>query len=322
MDETGMIREFNFMDIVEDDGPGRTAADLYLDPEVDENADDGWDGEKPEWLDDENFDLGEEEANEEEEENSFGSTLEEIASNFDTIDDDTEFTIHGETITKADIASVVRDRADLKEAREGIEAYVGNLGEVEMRISTYLQASMTETETRLRQVELMLERPETMTPTEVQKALVAQRDLRARQGQLEQNAAQVRGAEEERRQQLDLMKINQTNATLRASLPDYKGIQTLKEVATWAQKEGIPEADLRASMSPAMIRALMDAKLYREKVGGKKQIREAAAKRVAPKSVSAKPKSRGAIKESNNSRAYEKAMKAGDTSSAFNFLTD
>lgn len=319
--EDNMIREFNFMDIVDDDTPTQESkAERYLqgdeyDPAAEEDDDD-WGGVEHEWAEgDEDDDV--------EEEGGFGSTLEEVASNFDTISDDVEFVIHGEKVTKADIASVVRDRADLKEAREGIEAYVGNLGEVEMRISSYLQASMTETETRLRQVEAMLERPESLTPSEVQKALVAQRDLRARQGQLEANASQVRAAEEERRGALDMMKINQTNAVLRTSVPGYKGMETLREVAIWAQAEGIDESALRGGMSPALIKALMDAKLYREKVGGKKQIREAAAKRTAPKSVSAKPKSRpSVIKESNKTRAYERAMASGDTSSAFNFLVD
>lgn len=270
---------------------------------------------------DEEFDGEYEDEEQDDAPRDLHSVISEVANEFDSIDDEFEFTIGGEKIAKRDIAEVVRTRAEMKEAYEGLSGYVNNLSETEMRINTYLQASMTETETRLRQVEQMLQRPEAMTPSEVQKALVAKRDLTARQSQLEANAAQIRGAEEERRQQLDIMKIRQTDATLKTSVPGYKGIQTMKEISTWAQKEGISEADIRASMSPAMMKMMMDAKLYREKVGGKKTIREAAAKRTntAPKSAPAKQRSRVA-NATSNAKAYERAMKSGDAATAFLFV--
>lgn len=321
MDDMNQIHEFSFADIVEDDAPASKSSAMG-------NVEQEWD-ETPEWLRDESEEDGEfeeefeGEVESEEDEDTFGSTLEEVASNFDTIDDSVEFTIGGEKVTKADIAEVVRDRADLREAREGLNSYISNLSEVELRISTYIQASMTETETRLRQVELMLENPDRMTPSDIQKALVAKKDLTARQVQLEQNASKVRAEEEQRRQQLDLVKINQTNAELRASLPGYKGIQTLQEVATWAQKEGIGEDALRSGMSPALIKALLDAKTYREKTSGKKAIRANVEKRMAPKSTSSKAKPRSsAISASSRQKAYERAQAAGDISAMFNLLED
>lgn len=283
--------------------------------------------EEADWLneeydEEESGDEFEDEEEFEEEEDNADSI--DLSSQFDEIDDEAEFNIGGETITKAEIADVVRTRAELKEAHEGISSYVNNLSEVEMRISTYLNASMTETETRLRQIDNMLQAPERLTPTEVQKALVAKRDLQARQTQLEANAAQVRAAEEERRQQLDLLKIRQTDSELKARVPGYRGIETLKEIAVWAQKEGIDESALRQSMSPALIKALMDAKTYREKVGGKKAIRENAQKRTsAPRSVSSKPKQRKVSTSSTSkSKAYDRAMNSGNTSAAFAFLED
>lgn len=314
-----MISQFDFNDIVDENTSVSQTADAYL-------SEDKHDGGNDEFDFEEEFGFDDEEGFEddvEEDDNVGSSSLQEIAESFDSIDDDIEFTIHGEKVTKADIAEVVRTRADMKEAHEGLTAYVSNLSEVEMRVNTYLSASMTETETRLRQVEGMLDRPENMTPTELQRALIAKKDLMARQTQLEQNAQKIRSAEEERRQAIDLMKIRQTDATLKMSVPGYKGVQTLQEIASWAQKEGIDEAALRNGMSPALIKALMDAKSYREKVGGKKQIREAAQKRVAPRSTSSRQKSKSpTVSRGNTQKAYEKAMASGDSATAFAFLTD
>lgn len=313
MNDLDMIAQFDFSQI--DDG----------EPQVKEPSQSPVVEDKPEWLFDEQDDdyEGEDEVYDEDVEDEEVEEAEEghFSTDFDSIDDDVEFKIGGESITKAEIADVVKTRADLKEAHEGISSYVHNLSEVEMRISTYLNASMSETETRLRQVESMLEAPEKLTPSEVQKALIAKRDLMVRQNQLEDNARQIRAAEEERRQQLDLMKIRNTDAELKAKVPGYRGIETLKEVALWAQKEGIDEASLRQSMSPALIKALMDAKVYREKIGGKRVIREAASRKAAPKSVSSKPKPR-TVGSVNKMKAFERASKAGDSAAMFSLLED
>lgn len=320
-----MVQEFSFMDIVDEDTNTTEVnpTTKYLDN--DDAGYDDYEGEDDgmDFLRDEE-DVVEDEV--EEESSEFGSTLEEVASNFDTIPEDVEFVIHGEKVSKRDIADIVHRTKELNEAYTGFSDYVSNLSEVEMRVQTYLSASMTETETRLRQIEQMLEHPEQLTGGELQKAYIAQRDLRKRQSQLEENASNVRRAEEERRQQIDIVKIRQTNAALNGVVPGYKGMNTLKELAGWAQEQGVNEQALRSAMSPEFVKLLMDAKMYREKVGGKRQVREAAQKRVAApaqRSISSKPKAKkSAIGDAQRQRGYDAAMKAGDSTAAFAFLVD
>lgn len=308
--------DFDFNMIDADDSSGvDEQAQRYLEPELPEE------GDEEEWGY-----SNEEESTEEVDEESGLASIDDLAQNFDTLPEDVAFTINGEAVSKKEIAEIVKTRSDLKEASEGLSDYVSNLSEVEMRVQSYLAASMSETETRLRQIEQMLNQPERMTPTELQKAYIAQRDLRARQTVLEQNAANVRDEEIQRRQAVNMMKINQTNAQLKASVPGWKGKDSLREVASWAQQQGLKEDSLVEAMSPEFIKILMDAKMYREKVSGKKAIVEKArAKPAAQKSVSSKPKSsnlRGAVGERQRAAAYDKAMKAGDSSAAFNFLMD
>lgn len=321
-----MIGGFDFNNIVDYDNTGEVVepAEKYIpQDEAEDNFDDN-----PFPFDNEEEMVEEDSFEDEEEVSEFGSTLEEVASNFDVIPEDVEFVIHGEKVSKKDIADIVHKSKELTEAYSGFTDYVSSLSEVELRVQTYLSASMTETETRLRQIEQMLEHPEQLTGGELQKAYIAQRDLRKRQTQLEENASNVRKAEEERRSQIDIIKIRQTNAALNGTVPGYKGINTLKELAGWAQQQGMDEQSLRASMSPEFIKVLMDAKLYREKIGGKRQAAERRPQKSAPapsaqRSLSSKPKAkRSALNDHQKHRAYDAAMKAGDATAAFAFIKD
>lgn len=319
-------QEFSFMDIQDDEDVAALRGsdsdnsydfdeeDKVYDPAAEED-DDGYDPEDP---------LGETKRGQDHEV-VVNEVLNELANEFDEIDDNFQFTIQGEKVSKADLVEVVRTKNELKEAYQGISDYVANLSEVEMRVQTYLQASMTETETRLRQIEKMLDQPEKMTPTELQKAYIAQRDLRQRQAALEQNAQKVRAEEEQRRQSINMMKINQTDVQLRASVPGYQGMKTLREVAQWAQQNGLSEQSMLEAMSPEFVKILMDAKVYREKVSGKRGIAEKATAR-APKSMSVKAKTTASVKSAMGHRkktaSFEKAMRDGDMSAAFNMLED
>lgn len=272
-------------------------------------------------INDEEFIDDEQEAEEKEE-----VSLMSFAENFSEIPDDLEFTIDGAKVTKADLTNTFKAKAEVEEAREGLNTYIKNLTATEAKVQDYIKLSVSETENRLKAVNNLLANPESMSPSDVQKALVAKRDLENRYRALETNIAGLRQAEAERKEQVSIAKIRQADVSLRGT-PGYAGMSTIREVATFAEANGISSEILMEGMSPGLIKLLMDAKTYRDKVGSSKdRIKSAAVKTkgTANRSVSSKPKATTGAKPRMKSEVAFQRFAKGEMAAAdvFQFIKD
>lgn len=297
-------------------------------PEYDFNADDDVSVVEDEFVyDDEDSNDDDMDDDGGDDEPSF-TNVAEFAEKFEDIPDDVEFVIDGNKVTKADLAQSVRNKVELDEARNGLSTYIQNLSATEAKIQDYIKLSVSETENRLTAINQMLARPESLSPSDLQKAFVAKRDLEARYAALEQNVSGLRQAEAERKEQVAIAKIRQADVALRGT-PGYSGMNTIRDIAAFGESNGLSSELLMEGMSPSLIRLLMDAKMYREKVGGGKDRIKAAVsgKKQAPnaRSVSSRSSKKPAKGSSNYNRAKNEAMKkyaSGDASAIFDYLED
>lgn len=269
----------------------------------------------------------EEEGDVEDESKSLASSVSELAENFSDLPDDLEFKVGDVAVTKKELAEVVAQREFISKSNKEFEDFTKNITEQNMQIESHLNMAMTEARIKYEHYTKLLQDADNLHASDVQKALRLQKEAAKRYNELEQHSKEYRRVEEQRQQEVDVMRIRRTDNELRGKLTGYRGInETLAPLMTWAQEQGIPQEGLMKAMSPALIQTLMDAKEYRDRVGGKKAAISAAASRgkPAPKSISSKSSNKTPVrqKSSNNKASFEAAMRNNDMATAFKFLED
>lgn len=303
-----MILDMDAFDFasIEDDAPSYEG---YKEPSVNYDDIDSDDADDDvEEFDYEDEDVEDTDADDAEDLDESGiNSMKDFADNFETLPDDLEFKLGDESFSKADVVDTLRTRKELMETQEAMGSYISSLNEINSRINGYLKQSASETELKLIEVNQRLANPENMAASDVQRAVVLKRELEQRQKVLENNIIQAQKDEQEKREIVNVHKINSTDLALRGS-EGYKGIQTIGEIARWAQGEGIDPNALMDGMSPALVRALMDAKAYRErKVASKERLANTV--KSAPKSVKSDTKA-SAPKKTSKAGARQRAEKA------------
>lgn len=317
--------DFSMLDDGIDNTPETTPApkaSFIGDEEPDEDELD-WDAEEVEDEDEEDFEDDEDDEDFDNEEGI--NSLIDFSSKFDDIPDDLEFNIGGQTVTKQFIAETVKTRNDIKEAETEMRSYINNLRDKEDAINTAIQMSVTEVEGRLEYVNSLLKDPESMTPTDLQKVLVSKAALEKRYTELDGNIKKIRAAEAERREQTNVIKIKQTDMAMRGE-PGWKGIESIREIANFAQERGVDSALLLEGMSPSLMKMMLNAKKFEEmQTTNKKRLRDSV--KAPVKSIPSKPKSRASATTKGRANKTERRellrrMKAGESTSDFFHLLD
>lgn len=281
------------------------------------------------WSDDadeDSYDLDNEEEVEEEDgegdEPSF-TDLNSFAKSFDDIPDDIEFTVGGQAFTKADIAETISRKTEMDNSYRELETYVSNLNASEQVIQEKLNLSMSETETKLRYYNNILARPENLSPQDLRQAYINKQELEKRHASLEQNVAEVRAANAARKDAVNIQRVKSTNIAMRG-VEGWKGVETIRDLAGFAQTQGMSPDLVMEGMSPGLMKMLMNAKKYEETLGANKKRVQNAVKKGgnSPRSVSSKPTTKKAS-TSDRARAaklYEQGKLSH--SQMFDFLVD
>lgn len=274
----------------------------------------GFEGEEDTFEGDEDSEEVEDDASDLEEE-------EHSAPDFDEFDDAYEFNVDGVVVTKADMLDTVRSRNAIKEAQTSLFGYMKTINEANNRMDAVLRASISESEMKLQEINSMLDRPSDIQPSRLQALLQAKKDTQARLSTLEDNAMKLKREQEEAQDALNLSRITQTDMALRGT-PEYHGIDTIRELAQWAQKLGVDGNAMMAGMSPALVKVLMDAKKYNDVKEQKTSKVRTLAKPVPKSSSAKKPASKAPASGSKAKQEALKRVNKGDFSNAFDFLED
>lgn len=247
---------------------------------------------------------GGEEVEAEDEDDMSADTMQSFAENFADLPDELEFNFGDEKITKGEFVQAAKQRREINMVHEEMSGYIKSLSDNETRIQGYLAASMSETEARLMAVNEKLANPDELAPSDLKKYYTAKRDLEARHRELENNMAKVREEEIARKEQINVIKIRQTDIALRGT-PGYAGMDTIRELALFAEQSGLSSEMMLEGMSPELIKLLMDAKKFRSGKAARDAKLSAASKGKAPQSVASKPKP---SKHSGKALSAKKAM--------------
>ncbi|MGL4358719.1 MAG: hypothetical protein ACRCSY_08525 [Cetobacterium sp.] len=308
---------FDFSLLMEDETPSN---DPVQEEETNEFYDDSYE------ENEEYEESGDEESGDTEEDKfEKDISLQTFSENFDDIPDDLEFKIGGEVITKQFIAETVKTRNDIAQAEEELRTYINNTKQREEDISFNLSIATTEVEGRLKHVNNLLSDPESLTPQDLQKAYIAKSQLEKRYSELSSAVIKIREAEAATREQNNVMKIKQTDMSMRGE-KDWRGIDSIRELAGYAQEIGLSQDLVLEGMSPALMKVLMNARRWESQQNTNKARIKESIKSQAPRSISTKKKPREVsqtkMSESTRRREYEKAMKAGDSAKMFSLLVD
>lgn len=254
------------------------------------------------------FDLDEAEAEfeDEEDEGPSFSNLSSFAEQFDDIPDDIEFKVGGVSMSKADIASAIARSEEVNNTYSELEKYVSNLNANEAFIQDKLNFSMSETETKLRHYNNLLSRPDRLSASELREVYMHKQELEKRYSTIEQDIVAVRNAHNARRDEVNVQRVKQTNVAMRGT-DGWKGLETIRELASFAESNGMSADTVMEGMSPGLMKMLLNAKRYEETVSGSKRRVQNAVKGNAPRSVSSKPKAKS---PSAGGRTAQKARAA------------
>lgn len=271
--------------------------------------------------DEEDHGLDELEEEVEEEGNSF-SNLSSFAESFDDIPDDIEFKVNGVAMSKADIAAAITKREEVDNSYTELEKYVANLNANEAFVQDKLNLSMSETETKLRHYNNLLSRPDKMSAHELREVYMHKSELEKRYATLEQDIVAVRNAHNARRDEVNVQRVKSTNVAMRGT-EGWKGLETIRELASFAKDNGISPDVVMEGMSPGMMKMLLDAKKYQETISGsKKRVKDVVRGSNAPRSVSSKSKAKSPSAGLNQKARAAKLYAQGKLSNAdmFKFL--
>lgn len=260
--------------------------------------------EEVEEFEDEDYEEQEDEEDDELASEDKINSIKEFAEQFEDLPDDLTFKLGDAAFTKADLVKTIKAKEEVDEAHEAFTSFVENLNVINQRQELYVRGSMSETEMKLAEINQALANPATIAPSKLQALLEAKNSYEQRHAALEQNLMKVMEDNKARKDASNLGKIRQTDLMMRGT-PGYTGINTIRDLAQWAQKEGINGDAIVEGMSPQFIQILMDAKKFREEAAGRKErIKKAVA---SPTSVTSKKK---AAPTKNTSAQKEKVLKA------------
>lgn len=302
------LDSFDFNSLDDSDISGNIAPAKRAEPEEEIYEDDSFNLDE---IDDEYADEDSEEDSDEDEdeggtaEDDF-NTVKDFAEKFDDIPDDLEFKIGDGVFTKNDIRETISKRAELSESYQEMSVYVQNIQASESAIADAMNLSMSEAQTRLIALNQALSKPEELDPRDVQRYLTAKRDTEARYNELQDNVAKVRKAEDERKQEISVMRIKQTDVAMRGT-DGWKGIPSIGEYTKFAESKGLNSDLVLSGMSPGLITILMNAKKYEDLTAKNKGRIKASVKGTAPRSVASKAPSRNSTSPKSASKASRQA---------------
>lgn len=296
-------------------------APVVEEEDFEDNSDLNFDFDSEDGVDD-----GEDEEGEELDEDGINS-LQDFASSFDDIPDTLEFNIGGEVVAKADIVQAAKQRKEIASDHEELKTYIQNLNDIEQRQEGYMNLAISETESRLNSIYAKLQNPASMTQAQLTQALTSKAQLEEHYKVLETNVLNSRAEAQTRRDHVNQIKVRQTDLAMRGTA-GYKGVETLRGLANFAQESGLDPQNILDSISPAFVSMLMDAKRFRDATASKRSKLEAiTSKKVSstsPRSTSSRPKAKTVRATNANKAAIMKKAAQGTLSSEdfFNNLED
>lgn len=305
--------EFSFADIVDDDSEVEVVVDHDFDTFEDTDDDVFDDGDDLSWLYDE-----EEEVEAEED----ASDLTTVSGDLNVLNDDFEFTIGEEKLTKADLIAKVQASGEAQKKKEELEGYFNNFKQIDEQMNHAFIASATENDIKLTNVQNKLRDPN-ITDADRGRLYGELQKLEGNKRVLDERVQTFFAAKEMREQQAELVKLTQTNAAMTEKY-GQQWVDTMAPAITqYINESGIASPEMRKAVSPAMLEVLLKAMKYdKMEKGGKEKVKAAVTKKPAPaRSTVSKAQGRGNTM-SKREMEYRRAMKSGDMTALFQFIKD
>lgn len=309
-----MDNELSFMDIVDydvnGDAVGNTFAEEAREVEVYDDED------NMDWLGDED---GEGEAPAEEADRDLVS----IGGNLDILEDDFEFTIGEEKLSKADLIAKVQASGEAVRKKEELDGYFKNFKNIDDQMNHQFVASATENDIKLNNVRNKLRDPN-IGDSDRGRLYGELTKLEGNKKVLDERVQTFFAAREMREQQAELVKLTQTNAVMSEKYGNQWTDTMAPAITKYINESGIASPEMRKAVSPALLEVLVKAmKFDNLDKGGRAKVKAAATNRkpAAPRSTASKaPGTRNTM--SKNEMEYRRAVKENDMSTLFKYLKD
>lgn len=309
-DTTEVMQPFDFSMINDSDDVELVESHEYKeDPSGMDDEDDLWDTD--------------EEVSEDDEDISSKEAVTMLDGDLSSLDDEFEFTIGEEKLTKVELMERLNTVHVAKEKSEKLDTYFQNFKQIDEQMNHAFVASATENDLKLNHIRSKLRDP-SITDSQRGQLYNEMSKLEGNKKVLDERVQGFFAAKEMREQQAEMVRLSQTNNVMSEKYGAKWVDNMAPAVTSYINESGIASPEMRKAISPAMIEVLIKAMKYdKMEKNGKEKVKAAVTRKPAtsaPRSTASS--SASGKKMTRSDAAYRKAVREGDNAALFNFIKD